>query len=277
MTITEADKLGFAEHLREAEREESTVKLYLSAVEQFAAFMAGRPLTKEGVLAYKAWLLRTYAASTANGKLGTVNLFLRYLGAPELCLRRLRIQRQFYLPEDRILSYGDYVRLVALARQEGDEKLALCMEILCATGIRVSELPFITPEAARRGMATVRNKGKTRTVLLPRALCRRISDYAAGAGILRGPVILSRSGQPLDRTRIWRQMHRLCARAGIPPEKGHPHALRHLFAVTYYRVSRDPMGLADLLGHASLDTTRIYTAVPPAALTQRLEQMDLVL
>lgn len=277
MTITTKDMDAFRQHLLEEEKEKSTVRLYLCNVRQFADFMGADELTKERVLDYKAHLMNTYAPGTVNGKLGAVNLFVRFMGAPECCVKRLRIQKQFYLPEERQMTREEYARLVRLAETRGDEKTALCLQILCATGIRVSELHYITVAAARCGRVQVQNKGKVRTILLPGALRGKLLRYAGKNGIADGSVILSATGRPLDRTAVWRRMNRLCSAARVPLSKGHPHALRHLFAVTYYQANRDPMGLADLLGHSSVDTTRIYTATSGAEQARQLEKMGLVL
>ena len=277
MRITQQDMEDYRRHLIEEERASSTVALYLSAIKRFAAFVQEEELSKECVLAYKAQLLEMYAPATVNSKIGIINSFLKYMGEPKLCMKRLRIQKQFYLPEERQLTCGEYRRLVQTAQQTGNTRMATCLQIICATGIRVSELRDITVEAAHRGRAVICNKGKTRTILLPEGLCRRILDYAAQQKITAGPLILSSTGKPLDRTTVWRQMKKLCETAGIETGKGHPHALRHLFAVTYYRESHDPFALADLLGHSSVDTTRIYTAGTGAEQMQQLEKLGLML
>ena len=277
MKIAKEDVEKFRTHLIEEEKEPGTVGLYLSVVEQFMAFLQGQEVSKERVLAYKALLIDRYAPATVNSKLGTINLFLRFCNQTDACVRRLRIQRQFYLPEEKRMGYEDYTHLVNEAEKQGDRRLALCLQILCATGIRVGELPFVTVEAAKRGRAEVYYKGKSRVILMPESLCQKISAYAAREKITAGPVIRSATGRPLDRTSIWRQMNRLCIEAGISAGKGHPHALRHLFAVTYYQANRDPIGLADLLGHSSIDTTRIYTATGGEEKARQLEKMGLVL
>lgn len=276
MTITQENLTQFRRHLILEEREGGTVATYMTALRQFAAFCGENPLCKELVLQYKATLLEKYAVSTANSKIGPVNLFLRFFGREDCTVRRVRIQRQLYYPQEKELYYEEYVRLVGAARTMGDEQTALVLQTLCATGIRVSELRFFTREAVLRGHATVYNKGKVRQILIPGCLCDLLREYGERRGIPQGPLFLTAAGKPLDRTLVWRRMKNLCAAAEVAPQKVHPHALRHLFAVTFYQRYRDPMSLADLLGHASVDTTRIYTATDGREQQRQLDELRLV-
>ena len=277
MIITRKSMRQFEHHLYLEEKEPGTISNYLTAVRQFAAWCGRRAVTKEMVLEYKNYLVGKYAPGTVNNKLGPINLFLRYMGCENCCVKRIRIQRQMFYPQERELLYEEYVRLVEAARGSGDERLALVIQTLCATGIRVSELKFITVDAVRQAHASVHNKGKSRVILIPCELSVRLLCYANENQINSGAIFCGTCGRPLDRVTIWKQINGLYEAADVPPEKLHPHALRHLFAVTHYQHNHDPMALADLLGHASLDTTRIYTATSSEEQRQQVEQLGLVL
>lgn len=277
MVITQNLLRQFQHHLYLEEKEPGTISTYLTAVRQFADWCGRKSLSKELLLQYKSYLVEHYQPGTVNSKLGPINLFLRYCGCEEYCVRRLRIQRQIFYPQERELYYPEYVRLVHTAEANGDKRLALTLQTLCATGIRVSELKFITVEAVRQTHANIYNKGKSRVILIPRELSVRLLLYAHQQGIKSGAIFRGHGGKPLDRVTIWKQMNALCEAANIPPEKLHPHALRHLFAVTHYQRNHDPLSLADLLGHSSIDTTRIYTATNSDVQRRQVEQLGLVL
>ena len=277
MVITTEKIREFEHHLYLEEKEPGTISTYLTAVRQFAAWCGQHEVSKELVLDYKSGLIDRYLPGTVNSKLGPINLFLRYCGCENCCVKRLRIQHQFCYPQERELYYSEYIRLVQTAQAEGNVRLALILQTLCATGIRVSELRFITVESAAQSRAYVYNKGKSRVVLIPRELCRRLLGYARAQGVQSGAIFCGINGKPLNRVTIWKQMNALCQVTDVPAEKLHPHALRHLFAVTYYQCNHDAMTLADLLGHSSLDTTRIYTATNSGAQRQQVEQLGLVL
>ncbi len=276
MVITPQKIRDFEHHLYLEEKEPGTIDTYMVSIRQFADYCGRRCVTKELVLHYKSELVHHYAPATVNGKIGPINLFLSYFGCNDCRMKRLRVQRQMYYPRERELYYDEYVRLVEAAQQRGDEQLSLLLQTVCATGIRVSELRYITVENVLRCSATVYNKGKTRIILMPQELCRRLLVYAQREHINRGVLFRDGSGEPLDRTAIWKKMNGMADETQISPQKLHPHALRHLFAVTHYRQNRDPMGLADLLGHASLDTTRIYTATDGTEQLRQLENMNLL-
>lgn len=277
MVITEEKLHGFEHHLYLEEKERGTISTYLTALRQFSNWCGEREVNKKMVLAYKSELIDKYSPGTVNCKLGPINLFLRYWGHDDCCVKRLRIQRQFCYPQERELTYSEYIQLVHAAQEKGAERLALLLQTLCATGIRVSELKFITVEAAKKKRACVRNKGKSRLVLIPQELCSRLLLYAQAHDVQDGAIFCGACGRPLDRVTIWKQMNALGEITGLPAEKLHPHALRHLFAVTYYQRNHDAMSLADLLGHSSLDTTRIYTVTNSGAARQQVEQLGLVL
>lgn len=274
--ITQAMLEGFRHHLIDEERSPATIGKYLRDVQHFARFAAGQAITRQIVLAYKARLGDDYAVTSANSMLAALNALLRWRGWHDLCVKQFKCQRQAYMPEEKELSRAEYERLVAAAHRKGNERLCLILQTICATGIRVSELPFITVEAVRQGEAVVRCKGKTRAVLLVKELRALLVQYARRAGLAAGPVFVTRRGRPVGRTAVWRDMKALCRAAGVAPGKVFPHNLRHLFARTFYGVTRDIARLADVLGHSSIDTTRIYTATTSAEHRRRMENLHLI-
>lgn len=275
--ISQAMLEEFRSYLIEGEKSPATVEKYLRDVRHFLCYMNGQPVSKQAVLEYKAHLGADYAVASANSMLAAVNALLRWAGWSDLCVRQFKTQRQVYMPEDKELTRAEYERLVSTARRQGSERLCLILQTICATGIRVSELPHITVEAAKRGEATVRCKGKTRTVLLVQELRTLLLRYAAKHEITKGPVFVTSNGKPVSRTAIWRDMKALCAKAGVAPGKVFPHNLRHLFARTFYGVTQDIAKLADILGHSSINTTRIYTATTGMEHRQRMEKLHLII
>lgn len=265
---------AFRTALTDAEKSPATIEKYLRDVRRFAAFLRGRPLTRQLVLDYKADIAEEYAVASANSMLASLGAFFRFAGCPELCVRQFKVQRQPYLPEEKLLTRKEYERLVHAA--ESRPRLQHILQTICVTGIRVSELVHITVEAVRQGEAVVRCKGKVRTILLVRELQTLLLKYAAQLGITAGPVFITRSGRPVDRVTVWREMKALCERARILPAKVFPHNLRHLFARTFYAAGKDIVQLADVLGHASINTTRIYTATTFSAHRRRMESMHLL-
>ena len=263
--------------LREAEKSAATMEKYLHHVRQFVAHDAGRRIDKALVLEYKTRLGKLYAPSSANAALAAVNGFLRFWGFESCCVKPFKVQKQVYCSEEKELTREEYVRLVRAAKEKSSERLALLLETICATGIRVSELPYITVEAAVRGEAVVHCKGKTRTVFLPAALQKKLRRYMQSQKIQSGPVFITRTGKPMNRSNIWREMKALCERAKVAPSKVFPHSLRHLFARTFYSIDHDVAKLADLLGHSNINTTRIYIITTGAEHRRKMETMRLVI
>ena len=258
------------------ERSAGTISKYRRDLTAFARWLDGRAVTKESATAWKACLLnRDYAPRTVNSMLAAVNGFCRFAGLP-IKVKFLKIQRQIFRDSSRELTKEEYDRLLAAARESDQERLALIMETLCATGIRVSELRYITVEAARTGRATITLKGKIRTILLPAKLCRKLVKYARKQKIAAGEIFLTSSGRGISRRQVWYELKRLCRAAGVEPTKVFPHNLRHLFATTFYRAQRDIVRLADMLGHSSIDTTRIYLTVSGAEQQRQLDRLGLV-
>ena len=277
MTITTDQLTQFRALLKNEEKSAATLNKYLRDIQRFALWLGDTPLERDAMLDYKADLMRHYAAGSVNSILAALNRFLRMIAREDCRVHRLRIQYQAYSPEEREITAQEYADLVRTARETGRARLALVLQTICATGIRVSELSAITVEAARKGVAVVRCKGKLRRVLLPSRLQSKLLRYARRRRIAYGPVFVTRTGQPLDRSNIWREMKSLCRDAGVESGKVFPHNLRHLFARSFYRLERDLAKLADLLGHSSINTTRIYVRTTSAEHRKYLEQMQLVL
>ena len=275
-TLTAWDLTQFKAFLREQERAEQTIEKYLHNLRALMVFLNGESLTKAALISWKENLQENYAAASVNAMLAAVNSYLSYRGRGELRVKPLRMQRDMFCRVEKELTRDEYVRLVQAAGQRGNERLALLLQTICATGIRVSELQFITLEAARSGRAEVNCKGKRRTVFLPEKLRRMLLRFAKGRGIGSGAVFCTRCGKPLDRSNIWRDMKALCESAGVQPGKVFPHNLRHLFARTYYAVEKDLSRLADLLGHTSISTTRIYTVESGGTHARQIERMGLL-
>ena len=268
---------SFCQHLRGEERSAATIEKYRRDVAQFAAWLGENQLEKEAGVRWKAHLLaQGCEPSTVNGKLTALDRFLHFLGQADCKVKHLKIQRQLFREDGRELNRREYDQLLAAARSAGRERLALLMESICGTGIRVSEVKYLTVEAARRGKVEVALKGKIRAILLPGKLCRKLLKYAGKNKIASGEIFLTRSGASLSRKQIWRDMKALCQRAGVAPSKVFPHNLRHLFARTFYRVCRDVAKLADVLGHSSIETTRIYLLSTGAEHAKVLEQLHLI-
>lgn len=274
--ITEETLAAFARQLGEEERSPATLEKYLREVRQFAAFLGGREVTRDLAAAWREELSARQSPATVNGKLTALDRLLAFLGWEDCRVKHLRVQRQLFRDSARELSREEYARLVETARRLGRGRLSLLMETICATGIRVSEVRYITAEAVREGRTEIALKGKIRTILLPGKLCRKLEKYARQKKITSGELFLTRSGRPMSRKQIWAEMKGVCRAAGVAPSKVFPHNLRHLFAWCFYRVSRDVAKLADVLGHSSIETTRIYLISTGAEHARTLDQLRLI-
>ena len=273
--ITETQLCEYEAWLREAEKSDATMEKYLRDVRAFLGYMQGGAVEKTAVMAYKQQLIeRGYAVRSINSMLASLNSFFRFLGWNDCLVRSIRTQRQTYCPEAKELSKAEYLRLVQSARQR--PRMQLLLETICSTGIRVSELVYFTVEAVRQGEIVVTCKAKTRTILLPRKLRRRLLEYARHTGISSGPVFCTRSGRPLHRSNIWAEMKGLCRAAGVAESKVFPHNLRKLFARTFYGIEKDIAKLADLLGHSNINTTRIYIMSTGVEHRRKIERLGLV-
>lgn len=267
----------YKSYLKKEERSAGTREKYLRDIHAFAVWLGEKEVTKQNVLDWKAHLQQeNYAPATINSMLAAVNAFFRFMHWDECRVKALRIQRRAFRDTARELTKREYDLLVRTARGLGNERLALVMETICATGIRVSEVKYITAEAVRCGRVEISLKGKIRTILLPGKLCRKLRKYAEKQKIASGEIFLTRSGASLSRRQIWAEMKRLCRRTGVAPSKVFPHNLRHLFAMAFYRASRDIAKLADVLGHSSIETTRIYLMTTGTEHVRLMEQLHLV-
>ena len=261
--------------MEENERSRGTIRKYGYYLALFQEYLGGRKITRREVIRWKEVLKGRFSPGTVNGALAAVNSLFAYCGWKDLQVRLLKVGRKVFCESRRELTKNEYLRLVRAARDSGNERLALLLQTVCSTGIRISELAAITVEAACARSASVDCKGKIRTVFLPEVLCRLLRRYADKRGIRSGQIFVTRGGRPLDRSNIWRDMKKLSQAAGVEPEKIFPHNLRHLFARTYYSQERDLLRLSDILGHSDINTTRIYTRESGADHLRRLEQLGL--
>ena len=277
MKITSLQITAFARHLHEEERSGGTIEKYLRDVGAFVRWLEGRPVTKEAAAGWKAHLQAAgYAPTTINSMLAALNGLFRFLGCEDCRVKFLKIQRRLFRDPSRELTRPEYDRLLETARGQGKERLALLMEAICATGIRVSEARYLTVEAAQAGRAEIALKGKIRTILIPNKLCRKLLKYARKQKTASGEIFLTGNGKSLSRRQIWAELKRLCGQAGVEPSKVFPHNLRHLFATTFYKACKDIARLADLLGHSSIETTRVYLITSGAEHARQLERLGLV-
>ena len=267
----------FKYHLILEERSAATIEKYIRDVSVFAAYAHGREITKETVINYKKHLQGRYAVRSTNSMLAGLNSFFAFLGWHDLKVKSLKLQQQVFCSEEKELTKAEYVRLCKTAEHKHNERLCLILQTICGTGIRVSELRFITVEAARCGEAVVSCKAKTRSVFLVKALRQKLLRYAAEQGIKDGMIFVTRTGKPISRTNIWREMKALCAQANVDPQKVFPHNLRHLFARVFYGIEKDIAKLADILGHSSINTTRIYIISTGSEHRRHMENMRLIL
>lgn len=267
----------FAWYLREEEREPGTVEKYLRDVRMFADWAGNREVHKKLSTDWKEHLKASaYQPETINSKLSALNKFFTFLGWNDCRVKLLKIQRRMFRRADKDLTREEYGRLLGTASNLGKERLVLLMETICAAGIRVSEVKYITVEAVSRGYTEIALKGKIRTILLPGKLCRKLQKYAKKKKIVSGEIFLTRNGKGLTRRQIWAEMKALCETAEVKPSKVFPHNLRHLFAQTFYRVYKDIAKLADVLGHSSIETTRIYLISTGVEHARQLERLGLI-
>ncbi len=266
----------YYEQLIREEKSAETVKKYRHDLEKFCMFVNGRAVTKELAIEYKQYLVDNHTANSVNTMLASLNGFFKYAGWYDCLVKTLKIQPELFRAQGRELTREEYYRLLEAAKQREDEKLWLIIQTMCATGIRVGELRYITVEAVMAGYAYVNFKGKIRSIILLPELCALLKDYIARTGLQEGSVFVTRNGKPLDRSNICRNMKNLCEEAGVDRNKVFPHNLRHLFACEYMEKCEDPIALADLMGHTSLNTTRIYARRSIEEQARRMEEMKLV-
>ena len=277
LQLTEQAFDQFETYLRHDEREESTIEAYLRSLTRFAEWADGRAVTKELAMEWKAALAESgYRPISVNAMLAAVNKFFTCMGREDCKVKYLKLQRQMFRKSEKDLSKEEYQRLVQAAHEKGDLRMELILETICATGIRVGELKYITVEAVRAGVAEIALKGKIRTILLPHRLCRKLQKYAKQQKIASGKLFLTQDGLPVSRQSIWTRMKALCEAAGVERSKVFPHNLRSLFARSLYGSCHDVVRLADVLGHSSIETTRIYLMSTGKEYLRQLDKLGLV-
>jgi len=277
LTVNNTSLEAFLKYLREREYSGATMAKYAHDVGLLLQYAPEGIGDKEHLNGFRAYLeAKGYSGASVNSMLGAVNRYLAFCGT-DWRLRYVRVQRRVYLPADRELSQPEYERLVRAAVNRGDKRLALIVQTLCALGLRVSELKAVTVESLVAGEASIRNKGKLRTILIPDALCKKLRAWCEAHGIVGGSVFVTRTGKPLDRSNVWKMLKRLAEAARVLKKKVFPHNLRHLFARTHYKKFKDIVRLADILGHSSIDTTRIYTMRSGKEERRQLSQLRLIL
>ncbi len=275
--VTEKLMIGFSEDMRVCERSVATIQKYLRDIEFFRQYVGGRIINKEIVLKYKNELTNKYNLSSANSMLAALNAFLRFAGWADCCVKQFKIQKNAFCSEDKELTQTEYLCLIRAAEKRNTSGLCLLLQTVCATGIRISELGYITVEAVKNGEAVVSCKDKTRRIFIVKELAKRLKRYANEHGIVTGAIFITKSGKPLNRSNVWREMKALCSQAGVSPNKVFPHNLRHLFARTFYSIDKDIAKLADILGHSSINTTRIYIITTGAEHRRKMEKMHLLI
>ena len=267
----------FKEHLRLEEKSENTIEKYVRDVRAFCNYVNGRTVSKEITIEYKQALLeKGYAVRSINSMIASLNSFFLFISRTDLIIKTIKEQHQLFCSEEKELSKEEYTRLVSAAKSKGNWRLSLIIQTICGTGIRVSELKYITVEAVERGEAVVLCKGKRRSVFIVKALQKMLLKYIKAQKIKTGSVFVTKKGKPINRTNIWRDMKNLCEEAGVNPKKVFPHNLRHLFARVFYGIEKDIAKLADILGHSSINTTRIYIISTGSEHRQGMEGMRLV-
>lgn len=276
-TLTPMQIQAFARHLQLEEKSAATIEKYLRDVRAFACWLGGREISKERNAAWKAHLVEQgYAPASINAKLSALNSLLEFLGRRDCRVKFLKVQRRLFRDAGRELTKAEYQSLLDTAYRLGRDRLGLLVEAIGATGIRVSEVRYLTVEAARQGKAEISLKGKVRVILLPGKLCRKLLKFAQKQKTASGAIFRTKSGKELGRRQIWAEMKRLCQYAGVEPGKVFPHNLRHLFATVFYRTCGDIVKLADLLGHSSIETTRIYLVTSGAEHQRTLDRLGLI-
>ncbi len=272
-TITENSIDNFKLYLYEEEKSDNTIEKYIRDIRFFKKWLGGRSVDKSVILEYKKELCKNYAPKSVNSILSSLNSLFAYMNWYELKVKTIKIQRQIFSNKEKELTKAEYERLLRAAK---NKRLYYIMQTVCASGIRISELKFISTDAVKNQRATVRSKGKSRQVILPKSLCVLLMEYIKRNKIKSGPIFVSKNGKPLNRTNIWKEMKQLCKTAKVSKIKVFPHNLRHLFARTFYSQQKDIVRLADLLGHSSINTTRIYTIENGAIHRRQIQKMGLV-
>ena len=267
----------FKTYLTNEEKSQATLEKYIRDITAFMVWLNGREVTKVVVIEYKNTIIESYAPASANSMLSSINSFFMYMEWYDYKVKTFKIQKQIFANKDKELTKSEYEKLLRAAKNKNNEKLYLLMQTICGTGIRVSELRFITKESVIKGQASINCKGKMRVVILPEKLCVALRQYAKEQRVESGSIFVSKNGKPLDRSNIWKMLKNLCESAGVSKDKVFPHNFRHLFARTYYSIEKDVVRLADILGHSSVNTTRIYTMETGDVHRMQLQKLGLLL
>jgi len=267
---------NFKEYLIEEEKSENTIDKYIRDITFFAEWLCGGEVTKILALEYKKELLNKYAPASVNSVISSLNSFFSFMNWYDIRIKVLKIQRKIFSDKDREMTKTEYERLLTAAKNKNNKRLYYLIQTIASTGVRVSELRYITTSAVHSGQAVINCKGKIRIVILPKELCRMLKEYIRVNNIKKGSVFVSRNGEPLDRSHIWKMLKALCEIAGVSKEKVFPHNFRHLFARTYYNLQKDIVRLADILGHSSVNTTRIYTIESGEIHRRQIQKLGLV-
>lgn len=274
--ITDKALKGFIEFLKEQEKSQSTINSYRRELFSLQMYIGDNTVNKERLLNYKSMITNQYTPSSCNVAIAAINSFLKYVNRPDLFVKPLKVQKTIFEPIEKELTKKEYDKLVKAATINGDERTALAIQTICSTGIRVSELRYITVETLKNGQAAISCKGKNRVIFIPKALIKVLKKYVINHNITSGPIFVTRNNKPLNRSNLWKQMKQLCDIAGVNPSKVYPHNLRHLFARTYYSQQKDISRLSDILGHSNINTTRIYTRESGAVHARQIEGLGLV-
>lgn len=281
MGIQEASNIQhlnrFIQMLRDDEKSKSTIEKYHRDVKAFLEYIGEEEITKEACNAYKEYICERYKPASVNSMISAINRFLVFTGRYQMQLKKLKVQRRIFCRQESELTKTEYEKLVRAAKYNQNARLSLIMEAICSTGIRVSELKYITVESLHRRNVEIHSKGKVREILLPDILVKKLREYCKRQGVSRGCIFVTKTGKPIHRSNIWKAMKALCKSAGVDSRKVFPHNLRHLFARTYYSMEKDLNRLADLLGHSSVETTRIYTMCNIQNERKKIERLGLVL
>ena len=266
----------FETFLVEEEKANATIEKYVRDVTCFSEWLLDKEVTKTEVVRYKHYLTENYAPASVNSVISSLNHFFSFLEWYDLKIKALKIQRRLFASEEKELTKAEYQKLISAAKEKNNERLSLIMQTICSTGIRVSELKYVTVSSIKTGRTEIRSKGKCRCIILSKELCKILKAYARERKISSGPIFITKNGKPLDRSNIWSDMKKLCASAGVSQSKVFPHNLRHLFARTFYSMQKDVVRLADILGHSNVNTTRIYTMQSCIVHQKQLQRLGLL-
>ena len=267
---------NFKIYLYEEERSGNTIEKYMRDIQFFCKWLQGRSIDKSVVIEYKKEICRSYARKSVNSMLSSINAFFIFMGWYDLKVKTLKIQRRIFADKSKELSKTEYAQLLVAAKDKKNERLYYLMQTIASTGLRVSEIKYITCEAVQQGQAIIDCKGKIRQIFLPKKLCQMLKKYIKSRNIKSCSVFITRSGKPLDHCAIWKMLKDLCESANVSKDKVFPHNFRHLFARTFYSLQKDIVRLADILGHSSVETTRLYTMESGTEHRKQLQKLGLL-